>query len=289
MRNFKPHPNHNSLESHISKAVSILKQADIENAWSEVILVLCKVLYKPKAFILAHPELSLDHDQEIAFYDLIQQRTKRIPMAYLLKTKEFYGLAFHVNESTLIPRPETEHVVDYIIQNAPANCSILDIGTGSGCIPIAVCKHRSDIHFLALDISSDALSMAQENATRHAIKAVDFRLIHPEESFDRFASLCDWVVSNPPYIAQEEWESLQLEIRLYEPRDALFGGQQGVWFYRRFSRELKTIQQKNGGMLVLEVGASQRSLVTNLFNHEGWNLIKVIQDYGGRDRVLIFR
>ncbi len=205
------------------------------------------------------------------------------PLAYLLGEWDFYDLTFALTPDCLIPRPDTEHVVEYLIQNLPKGATFADFCTGSGCIAITVLHHRPDTRAIAVDLSRGALRVAEQNARRHGV-------------CDRLTLVCgdvlgaldlpayDWLVSNPPYIASSVVEGLDKSVRDYEPRMALDGGADGLTFYRA----LLSMHLPAHGAAVFEIGYDQADALRALCRDDCPDrTVEIRRDYAGNDRVAI--
>jgi len=252
-------------------AVARLSAEGIESPQLEAQMLAAHVLRVDRTFLRAHPEHEFP---DLAGESLLQRREAREPLAYILGWREFFGRRFSVSPAVLIPRQETEHLVDWAIQNSPRNGMLLDIGTGSGCIAISVALERPDLSVWGLDISPSALQVAQANAEDLGAK-VNF--VEADLTIDR---PFDVIVSNPPYIGP--LESLPPELS-FEPKGALFAEDDGLAIYRRLSRV--TISP----MIAVEVGHLQPESVTEFFLNEGWQEMARVKDLAGIDRVLSFQ
>jgi len=236
--------------------------------------------------IYAHPEKELDQLKVDEFYKLLERRIKNEPIAYITGEKEFYSRSFSVTRDVLIPRPETELLVEEALSAAAdiENPAILDVGTGSGCIAVTFsCEKPGSIVFAA-DISRGALALAQANAGRHgAAKGMFFvlgSLTGPfrDESFDV-------LVSNPPYIPEADFENLPPDVRDYEPRSSLVGGEDGLYFIRKIISGAKRVL-KSGGWCLLEIGMGQSPEVIKLFEEAGFKNISCVRDINDIDRLV---
>ncbi len=224
------------------------------------------------------------------FSTLLTRREKREPLAYILGEREFYGLSFCVTPAVLIPRPETEFLVEAVLQ-AVMRCPaprIADIGTGSGIIAVLLARQIPEAEVCATDISREALLVAQENARRHHVAERLFfakgDLLDPIRSRAPF----DAIASNPPYISPEEIETLETEVRDFEPRIALGIHEDPLYFYRRFAAEAPPLLAP-GGVLVVEAGLGQAEEVSSLWQKAGLIDVSTVRDYAGIERVILGR
>ena len=235
-------------------------------------------------------ELYLDFEREVAelalgtLREMVKRRAAGEPLQYVLGVANFYGLDFVVDKRVLVPRPETELLVDYVVKNSAAATSIVDIGTGSGAIAVSLAKKLSATNVVAVDASADALEVARTNAATHGVQVGFFHgdLLAPLPAETRF----DWIVSNPPYIASGEIASLAREIRDHEPRAALDGGADGLDIIRRIAAEAKA-RLAAGGRVAVELGAGQGSTAERIFLDNGYRVEKMISDWQGHARVLV--
>jgi release factor glutamine methyltransferase len=222
-----------------------------------------------------------------AYEALVDRRCRREPVAYILGEREFWGLPFEVTPAVLIPRPETELIVEEALALFPggqAPCTIVDAGTGSGCLAVALALEFSGARVIATDISEAALAVARRNATRNGAGRIDFRagnLLEP------VAELADLIVSNPPYVASGDAPGLVPEVREHEPHVALFAGSDGLSLFERLFPSAAT-RIRPGGRLIVEVGYDQDDRVTALAARDGWTLSHVRQDLQAITRTLVF-
>jgi release factor glutamine methyltransferase len=256
---------------------------DSSTARIEIQCLLQKVLHVARVYLLAHAERCLSVDELSTYQALLQRRLQGEPIAYILAEREFYGLPFKVTPATLIPRPDTELLVELAIQRLPAQqtCSVLDLGTGSGAIALAVAKNRPNANVVACDASSAALAVALENASILQLKNVRFALSnwYSELTAQRYTL----IVSNPPYIASNDPHLAQGDVR-FEPLSALASGKDGLDDIRHIishsSRYLLP-----GGSLLLEHGYDQASRVRELLQQAGFMEIFSACDLAGIERV----
>jgi release factor glutamine methyltransferase len=234
------------------------------------------------AQLAAHPERRLTAPEREAFLALVERRRAGEPVAYLAGEREFYSLAFKVAPAVLIPRPETEGLVDWALERLPPEASplALDLGTGSGCVAIAIAKHRPRARVTATDISAGALALARENAARHGA-GIEFL------QSDWFAALgerrFDLIVSNPPYVAEDDPHLAQGDLR-FEPRAALAAGARGLDAIETIV-EQAVRRLRPGGWLLLEHGEEQGACVRALLAAAGYRGIETRQDLAARERI----
>ena len=245
--------------------------------------LLAHVLQRDAAWLIAHGEEALDADSEHAFRALVSRRAAGEPVAYLIGRREFYGLDFRVTPAVLIPRPETELLVDLVLERvAPAAAAnVLDLGTGSGCVAVCVGKHRPRARIIALDMSRSALALAQENAAVHRVDNIEFRL---GNWFARLDGLSfDVIAANPPYVAVGDPHLAQGDLR-YEPPMALAAGADGLASLRAIT-EAAPAHLAPGGWLLLEHGHEHALHCRELLAHAGFVEVCSRQDLAGIERV----
>ena len=245
--------------------------------------LLCAVLGCERSFLYAHPEAALELDQVERFDDLVERRLSGEPTQYLTGVQDFFGLEFDVSPAVFIPRPETELLVEEVIENAPQGAQIIDIGTGAGCIAVAISANRPDACVFAVERSPAALEMARRNARLHAphVRFANGSLLAPFRE-GRF----ELVVSNPPYVAKSTSPTLQKEVG-FEPDLALFGGDDGLAVYERLIPQAHAAL-KPGGELVLELGYDSLPGVVRILG-EDWEKPVVRNDLAGIPRALRVR
>lgn len=254
---------------------------DASSARIEVQCLLQQVLQKPRAWLLAHPEAALDAVQQAEYATLLLRRAAGEPVAYILGEREFYGLMFKVTPAVLIPRPETELLVELALQRVPPQGRVLDLGTGSGAIALSIAHARPEARMLACDTSSDALAVARENMQHLSINNAVFLLS------DWYAALgsqrFDLIVSNPPYIATDDPHLLQGDVR-FEPASALASGDDGLRDIRHIISGAPA-HLASGGWLLLEHGHDQPQRVRELLRSAGLGEVFSTEDLAGIERV----
>jgi release factor glutamine methyltransferase len=272
----------------LEAAVARLEAAGVSRPREEALRLLALALRTDRGGVLARRPDALPPQAEIDLEALLERRERRVPFQYLTGEQEFRGLPLAVDPRVLIPRPETEEVVETALSvPLPAGAAVADLGTGSGCIAIAIAVARPDVEVLALDISEGALALARENAHRHGAQVAfargDFGT--PPEAWRGRMSL---VVSNPPYVSEAEWVALEPEVRDHEPRSALVPGATGLEGYRRLLPAAFRLLVP-GGSLVLELGWRSAAPVRALAAEAGFSAIHVQDDARGVPRVLLAR
>jgi release factor glutamine methyltransferase len=274
----------------------VLSTQTIDTARLDAEVLLGSVLGVDRAGVFSRLTQSLSASQYSEFWRLLQRRAKHEPLQYITGVREFWSLEFRVTPGVLIPRPETEILVETVLQllsQAPspkpqASSRVLDIGTGSGCIAITLAKELPQAELWAVDISPDALTVARENARRHGVEdRIHFLQGDVFPPLSHTPLLFDVIVSNPPYIARPEFTTLQPEVRDWEPHVALDGGSDGLDFYRRLVKEGHS-HLRSGGWLVLELGAGQFSDVQRLIQAQSNLTVETsVRDYAGHERVIV--
>ena len=276
----------------IAEARQLLEQAGIESAEQEALWIVEHVLRLPVHHVLTNQDRVLSLTELTATRGLLARRVGREPLQYILGTQEFCGLEFHVNPAVLIPRPETELLVEYVAQRIPAEreATIVDVCTGSGCIAVAIARLRPRARVIATDLSSPSLNVARQNAMRHEVGEritwLEGDLLRPlvEKGLE---GRIDVIVSNPPYIAEADWTTLQPEVRLFEPRGALVAGPQGTELHERLLQEAGRYLSP-GGALIMEIGAGQARAMRGIVEQmPGYRFHRLVYDEAGLERVVI--
>lgn len=268
-----------------------LGQKGVEAPRLEAQILLAHVLKCPRIELVARSDEEPSPPHRTAFRELVKRRVDGWPVAYLTGTKEFFLLPFQVSPAVLIPRPDTETLVLETLNRLKGNTSphILELGTGSGCVAVALAANHKTCRVLAVDASPDAAELARRNAKTNRVD--DRVTVLVGDLFDPVpaGSTFDAIVSNPPYVAQGEYESLAADIRDHEPRMALDGGPDGLAFYRRIAQRAGEFVA-SGGWVILEIGETQADAVASLFPLEhGFDVKPVVKDAGGRPRVVVVR
>lgn len=276
----------------VADAARKLTAAGIENADLDASLLMVAAAGVSRERILVRDFIA-DESAIARFDSFVARRAAREPLAYIVGHKEFYSLDFIVTPDVLIPRPETEILVEAALKAAETRGSIsmLDIGTGSGAIAIAIAHHAPAARVTAVDISPVALEIARRNAAKHGLSSrVDLRIADLFEIRDDLDPLgkFDLIVSNPPYISASEIGSLEPEVRDYEPRIATVAGSDGLECYRRIAAGAGT-HLEPGGTVIVEIGAAQNAAVRKIFAREGFAAVSQLSDLAGLPRTLVMR
>ena len=290
------------IRSSLRDAIAELERNLVPSSALAAELLLMHVLGRDRAWIYAHPEQALSANEQQQFLSLLARRASGVPTQHLTGHQEFWGLDFEVTPDVLIPRPETEHVIEVALERLGAGSDVsaarrkekvyvADIGTGSGAIAIALAHELPAALITATDISAAALEVARRNAARHgASSRIDFvesnllDFLHGSRAAGGESRPFDLIVSNPPYIGHWESSALQREVRDHEPAAALFGGETGTEIYEPLIAQAALLLKPNG-ILVLELGHNSKERVTRLLATPDWTNLAIINDLAGIPRV----
>lgn len=271
----------------VAKAVNNLKEklssAGIDTALLDAQLIVGNAAKMSRVQILTYPDKILTENEKCKINEMSVKRINRMPMQYILGVCEFMGLNFKVNENTLIPRGDTEILVEKAIEliNKNKYKSVLDIGTGSGAIAVSVAKY-TDAKVTAVDISNEAINVAKENAEQNGVN-VEFI---NSNLFSNINEKFDLILSNPPYIEKDVIKTLEPDVKDYEPMLALDGGVYGLDFYKSITKDCCKYLNKNGS-IAFEIGYNQGETVSSLLNAYNFDKISIEKDLAGLDRVVI--
>jgi release factor glutamine methyltransferase len=285
------------LRAALRAAIARLEESGVPSAPLAAELLLMHVLQRDRTWLYAHPEFELSPEDAAAYAHLIERRSEGVPTQYLTGRQEFWGLEFQVGPGVLIPRPETEHTIEVALERLGARRAeplrIVDVGTGSGCIAIALARELPRAEIVATDISAAALDYAQRNAARHGVsKRIQFLradlLEAAMEALGRAESRFDLIVSNPPYVGRNDAGSLPREVREHEPAEALFAGDDGLQIYPALIDEAAR-KLAPSGIVVLEIGYNGAQYVGSLLSASQWTDLRVTRDLAGIERVISAR
>jgi len=275
------------LKQALASAVDRLEAADVGSPRLNAEVLMMFVLGVNRAYLYAHPERELTEEEEARYGEVQAQRATGMPSQYMTGHQEFWGLDFVVTPAVLIPRPETEHLVETVIELAreTPRPKIVDVGTGSGCIALALAHELKGAEVYAVDVSVDALEIARPNAARLQLES-RVRFVQG----DVLAALADvhdfdFVVSNPPYVGFDEADKVQKSVRDFEPRVAVFSGERGLDVIGPLVEQAHEAL-KPSGWLVMEIGFSMRDAVVNLLSSTSWAEVRVVPDLQGIPRVV---
>jgi release factor glutamine methyltransferase len=277
------------LKKAVDSAYQLFIANDVPSPRLNAELLIMFVLGRERAYLYAHPERELTPDEQTRYDEVIRERARGCPTQYITGHQEFWGLDLLVSPAVLIPRPETEHVVETVLELAkeypfagPGRLRMVDVGTGSGCIALALASELPHAEIQACDISDEALEIARINAARLALggkvlfRKSDLLTVYDGEEFD-------FVISNPPYVGEADADKVQKQVREFEPRIAVFSGGEGLDIYRRLIPQVRTALRP-GGWFVAEMGYSEEANVRDLL--AGWADIQVTPDLQGIPRVI---
>jgi len=285
----------NTIRNSLISAIAVLKKSEIELPEINANTLLAYVLSCDKTILYTKPDDIVDEADFTRYTELIDRRASHVPLQYITQQVEFMSLNFIVDERVLIPRPETELLVETVIKKTDnklyhdRRITIIDIGTGSGNIAVSLAKNISNIRIYAGDISLGALAVANENVQRHDVTD-KIQLLHGNV-FDAFNSdvkkeQVDFVVSNPPYVSESESKNMEPELIDHEPLLALIGGEDGLCIYKQIIKDAAG-WIKTGGYLIIEIGETQADSIIKLMQNElHYDEIEIIKDLQGKERII---
>jgi release factor glutamine methyltransferase len=280
-----------AIANALLEASRTLRKAGIPEPRREAGSLLADLLGQDRTFLITHAEVILTVEQSAEFQQRVDRRAAGEPLQYITGIQEFFGLSFAVNHDALIPRPETELLIETslgLIVGAAAEPLICDVGTGTGCISIVLLHERPRARAVAIDLSPSAVRLAKKNAVTHSVSERLSLVV--ADSFSAFDTepRFDLIVSNPPYIADPAWKDLQREVRDHEPRVALTSGADGLDMIRRLIADAPAFLVK-GGHFVFEIGFDQRALVEALIDLRIWTLLAMHDDLQGIPRTVVLQ
>ncbi len=275
-----------NIENILNEGIKTLKQSKIPNPQLDSEILLSNSIKRDKKYIILNPKELLNSEQVETFKNLIERRRKKEPVAYLINKKEFWKYEFFVNKDVLIPRPDTELIIEQVLKiySKDSQLQVLDIGTGSGCILLSILKERPNFYGTGIDISNKSINVSKLNAKQLNLTS---RVKFFHSSVDNFKiGKYDLVVSNPPYIELFNLKYLEKDVISFEPKLALSGGFDGFSKIRKVINKAKNLIKKNG-KFILEIGFNQKNKVKKILKEEGFYVNKSIRDYGNNDRCII--
>ena len=275
-----------NIENILIEGINTLKQSGVSNPQLDCEILLSNSINKDKKYIILNPKQILNDGQLSDFKSLIEKRKKGEPIAYLINKKEFWNNEFFVNKDVLIPRPDTELIIEEVLKIYSKNThlQVLDIGTGSGCILLSILKERKYFYGTGIDISKKSINVSKFNAKKLNLEN---RVKFFHSSVDNFTvGKYDIIVSNPPYIELVSLKYLEKDIVNFEPKLALSGGFDGFSKIRKVINKANCLIKKNG-KFILEIGFNQKNKVKEILKQEGFYINKAVKDYGNNDRCII--
>ena len=285
----------NTIRNILKSAIEKLKKSEIEFPEINADTLLAYVISCDRTNLYTNPDDLINDSDTCKYNELIHKRASHVPLQYITKRVEFMSLDFVVDEGVLIPRPETEILVEAVIKKTDNKLyhdriiTIIDIGTGSGNIAVSLAKNISNVKIYASDISREALTVANENVLRHDVTD-QIHLLHGNV-FEAFSSnvkkgQVDFIVSNPPYVSKSESKNLEPELIDHEPLLALIGGVDGLFFYKQIIKDAAD-WIKPGGYLIIEIGETQANSIIKLMQNElHYDEIEIINDLQGKERII---
>ena len=275
-----------NIQSAVTEGTNILKNKSILSAKLDSEILMAKALGEKREYIILHNDKIIKEQNLKHFKKLVQERATRKPIAYLLNKKSFWKSEFYVNKNTLIPRPDTEIILEQILKFTKNKnyLNILDIGVGSGCILLSVLKERKNFYGTGIDISRNSLDICKMNAKKLLLER---RVKFFKSDVDKFAiGKYDLIVSNPPYIKTSDLKYLESDVIKFEPKLALDGGLDGLSVIRKVIKKSSELLKKNG-KFILEIGFDQKNKVIKLLNNKGFYINSTVKDLANNDRCII--
>ena len=275
-----------NIENILNEGINILQKNKIANPQLDSEILLSNSIKRDKKYIILNPKEVLNLEQLGKFKSLIERRKKGEPIAYIINKKEFWKDEFFVNKDVLIPRPDSELIIEQVLKiySKDVQLQVLDIGTGSGCILLSILKERSNFYGTGIDISKKSINVSKFNAKQLNLTN---RVKFFHSSVDNFNNgKYDMIVSNPPYIEQLSLKYLEKDVVNFEPKLALSGGFDGFSKIRKVINKASILIKKNG-KFILEIGFNQKNKVIKILKEEGFYVNKAIKDYGNNDRCII--
>jgi len=275
-----------NIQSALTEGLNILKNKSILSAKLDSEILMAKALGKKREYIILNNDKIIKEQNLKYFKKLVHERATRKPIAYLLNKKSFWNSEFNVNKNTLIPRPDTEIILEQILKFTKNKnyLNILDIGVGSGCILLSVLKERKNFYGTGIDISRNSLDICKMNAKKLLLER---RVKFFKSDVDKFAiGKYDLIVSNPPYIKTSDLKYLESDVIKFEPKLALDGGLDGLSVIRKVIKKSSELLKKNG-KFILEIGFDQKNKVIKLLNNKGFYINSTVKDLANNDRCII--
>ena len=275
-----------NIQTLLNQASKTLKQLSNTSSKLDSEILLSEIIKKNRKYLILNSNEELKKENIKSFDYLVKRRKKGEPIAYLINKKEFWKQNFYINQNVLIPRPDTETLVEETLKlfNVNSKLNMLDIGTGSGCILISILKERRNFFGTGIDISKKAINVARFNAKMHQLSN---RVKFYNSDVDKFLiGKYDLVVSNPPYIKRQDLKYLEVDVKGFEPKLALDGGKDGFSKITKVISKTSTLLKRNG-RFILEIGFGQKKKILSILKQNNFFINKVVKDYGKNDRCVI--
>jgi len=275
-----------NIQTLLNQASKTLKQLSNTSSKLDSEILLSKIIKKNRQYLILNSNEELKKENIKSFDYLVKRRKKGEPIAYLINKKEFWKQNFYINQNVLIPRPDTETLVEETLKlfNVNSKLNMLDIGTGSGCILLSILKERRNFFGTGIDISKKAINVARFNAKMHQLSN---RVKFYNSDVDKFLiGKYDLVVSNPPYIKRQDLKYLEVDVKGFEPKLALDGGKDGFSKITKVISKTSTLLKRNG-RFILEIGFGQKKKILSILKQNNFFINKVVKDYGKNDRCVI--
>ena len=275
-----------NIQTLLNQASKTLKQLSNTSSKLDSEILLSKIIKKNRKYLILNSNEELKKKNIKSFDYLVKRRKKGEPIAYLINKKEFWKQNFYINQNVLIPRPDTEILVEETLKlfNVNSKLNMLDIGTGSGCILLSILKERRNFFGTGIDISKKAINVARFNAKMHQLSN---RVKFYNSDVDKFLiGKYDLVVSNPPYIKRQDLKYLEVDVKGFEPKLALDGGKDGFSKITKVISKTSTLLKRNG-RFILEIGFGQKKKILSILKQNNFFINKVVKDYGKNDRCVI--
>ena len=275
-----------NIQTLLNQASQTLKQLSNTSSKLDSEILLSKIIKKNRKYLILNSNEELKKENIKSFDYLVKRRKKGEPIAYLINKKEFWKQNFYINQNVLIPRPDTETLVEETLKlfNVNSKLNMLDIGTGSGCILLSILKERRNFFGTGIDISKKAINVARFNAKMHQLSN---RVKFYNSDVDKFLiGKYDLILSNPPYIRQQDLKYLEIDVKDFEPKLALDGGKDGFSKITKVISKTSTLLKRNG-RFILEIGFGQKKKILSILKQNNFFINKVVKDYGKNDRCVI--
>ena len=275
-----------NIQTLLNQASKTLDNSSNTSSKLDSEILLSKIIKKNRQYLILNSNEELKKENIKSFDYLVKRRKKGEPIAYLINKKEFWKQNFYINQNVLIPRPDTELLVEETLKlfNVNSKLNMLDIGTGSGCILLSILKERRNFFGTGIDISKKAINVARFNAKMHQLSN---RVKFYNSDVDKFLiGKYDLVVSNPPYIKRQDLKYLEVDVKGFEPKLALDGGKDGFSKITKVISKTSTLLKRNG-RFILEIGFGQKNRILNILKQNNFFINKVLKDYGKNDRCII--